>query len=564
MYTSGTTGDPKGAVLTHGNVLFGSINTVVGCGINRSYKSLVVAPLFHIGALGAAALPVLYAGGSLYLKGFYNASEVVGLICREKINYMFAVPVMFQLLTQTEEWAQADFSHVHFFIAGGAPMPLPVIRKYQQDKGIYFAQGYGLTETFRLRHNLRFTDIHNDYDSYYPSFFYGPTGQSDFPYNDPEDRTITRVKSISTADTQVLNTDTNLEARFATGPVSHKVLGGVDTAMFVAQQRYGDAIDNTPFDLYDPHYGQPESLGIPDYDPVTGEFIGFIPVSAVPVFDLPDQDVTQTGLYVQDQIRLGPWIAVVGLRQDWITNKSEFSEAQEDDAISYRAGLMYELPFGLTPYVSYAESFVPVIGLGRLGNTFDPQEGVMYEAGFKYELPGSAFAINGAVYDITESNRLASDPVNPSFSIQTGEVSIQGFEIETVGNLTRNIMVAGGYSYTDAQYTGGDQEGFRVESVPYHLASMWAYYTFDQGLLRDWSVGAGFRYIGVSWDGTDTLQTPAVGLVDAAIAYDTDDYRFAVNATNLEDKEYLTTCLSRGDCFVGTRRTVISSFTYKF
>jgi fatty-acyl-CoA synthase len=150
MYTSGTTGDPKGAVLTHGNVLFGSINTVVGCGINRSYKSLVVAPLFHIGALGASALPVLYAGGSLVLKGFYNASEVIGLIGRERINYMFAVPVMFQLLTRTEEWKEADFSHVHFFIAGGAPMPIDVIRKYQQDKGIYFAQGYGMTETFRL------------------------------------------------------------------------------------------------------------------------------------------------------------------------------------------------------------------------------------------------------------------------------------------------------------------------------------------------------------------------------------------------------------------------------
>jgi len=150
MYTSGTTGDPKGAILTHGNVLFGSINTVVGCGINRSYKSLVVAPLFHIGALGAAALPVLYAGGSLYLKGFYNASEVIGLIGKERINYMFAVPVMFQLLTQTDQWPQADFSHVHFFIAGGAPMPLPVIRKYQEEKGISFVQGYGLTETFRL------------------------------------------------------------------------------------------------------------------------------------------------------------------------------------------------------------------------------------------------------------------------------------------------------------------------------------------------------------------------------------------------------------------------------
>ena len=150
MYTSGTTGDPKGAVLSHGNVLFGSINTVVGCGINRSYRSLVVAPLFHIGALGASALPILYAGGSLVLKGFYNASEVIGLIARERINYMFAVPVMFQLLPKTDEWQTADFSHVHFFIAGGAPMPLAVIRKYQEDKGIYFSQGYGMTETFRL------------------------------------------------------------------------------------------------------------------------------------------------------------------------------------------------------------------------------------------------------------------------------------------------------------------------------------------------------------------------------------------------------------------------------
>ncbi len=150
MYTSGTTGDPKGAVLTHMNVLFGSINTVVGCGIDRSFRSLVVAPLFHIGALGASALPILYAGGSLVLKEFTNASEVIELISRGGINYLFAVPVMFQLLLKTEQWPTADFSSVRFFIAGGAPMPLEVIRKYQQDKGVFFSQGYGMTETFRL------------------------------------------------------------------------------------------------------------------------------------------------------------------------------------------------------------------------------------------------------------------------------------------------------------------------------------------------------------------------------------------------------------------------------
>ena len=150
MYTSGTTGDPKGAVLTHGNILFGAIHSLVGYGVNHTYKSLVVAPLFHIGGLVASATPVIYAGGSLVLQSFYNASEVIKLIQREKINYMFAVPVMFQVMTKSEEWDKADFSHVHYFISGGAPIPTTVIRMYQEEKGVYFVQGYGMTEAGRL------------------------------------------------------------------------------------------------------------------------------------------------------------------------------------------------------------------------------------------------------------------------------------------------------------------------------------------------------------------------------------------------------------------------------
>jgi fatty-acyl-CoA synthase len=150
MYTSGTTGDPKGATLTHQNILFGAIHSLLGYGVDRSYKSLVVAPLFHIGALAASVTPIIYAGGSIVISSFYNASEVLNNICKEKINYMFAVPVMFQLLAEAEEWQNADLSHVRFFISGGAPIPLPVIKKYQEEKGVGFVQGYALTETGRL------------------------------------------------------------------------------------------------------------------------------------------------------------------------------------------------------------------------------------------------------------------------------------------------------------------------------------------------------------------------------------------------------------------------------
>jgi fatty-acyl-CoA synthase len=93
---------------------------------------------------------VIYAGGSLVLKRFFNASEVVKLISTEKINYMFTVPVVYQMMTEAAEWEGADFSHVHYFFSGGAPMPVPLIKKYQEEKGVSFAQGYGMTEACQI------------------------------------------------------------------------------------------------------------------------------------------------------------------------------------------------------------------------------------------------------------------------------------------------------------------------------------------------------------------------------------------------------------------------------
>jgi fatty-acyl-CoA synthase len=150
MFTSGTTGTLKGAVLTHQNFLFGAIHALLGYGLNPATISLVVAPLFHVGALAASTLPVIYAGGTLILRPFDNPSEILHLIKREKINFIFAIPVMFKMLTKALAWADADFSHVHFFMSGGAPMPVELIRQYQEEKAVHFAQGYGMTETQRI------------------------------------------------------------------------------------------------------------------------------------------------------------------------------------------------------------------------------------------------------------------------------------------------------------------------------------------------------------------------------------------------------------------------------
>jgi iron complex outermembrane receptor protein len=368
-----------------------------------------------------------------------------------------------------------------------------------------------------------------------------------------------RVKFQGVTDTQIFNQDTNLEARFATGFVSHRVLGGVDYMNFQGQSGERSALNLTPINVYDPDYGQPESLIATPCDVYAPG-----PVTIAPLCN-SDQSVAQTGLYVQDQMRLGNWIAVLGARKDWIENETTSDASgrasQKDDAMSYRAGLMYEFASGFTPYASYGESFVPVVDTDINGNPFDPQKGRMYELGFKYQPTGANFAINSAIYDIAESNRLE---YFPGYTVQTGAVAIKGFEIELTGKITKHLKVAGGYSYTDAQYDGEENVGNQLESIPKHLASMWGVWEFDQPYLKGWSVGAGIRYIGESWDSTNTIEVPDVTLFDAMVAYEEKDWRWSINAKNLENKEYVTTCLSRGDCFLGTARTITTGLTYKF
>jgi fatty-acyl-CoA synthase len=146
MYTSGTTGRPKGAVVRQGQTQWNAVNAIHMYVQTPPAVALCSAPLFHIGALHASATPALYAGQELVIQRFFDPSEALRLVEENRVTGMFGIPVMFLLMSQAPQFESTDFSSVQFFIAGGAPCPRPLIETYLA-KGVMFNQGYGMTET---------------------------------------------------------------------------------------------------------------------------------------------------------------------------------------------------------------------------------------------------------------------------------------------------------------------------------------------------------------------------------------------------------------------------------
>ncbi len=145
MYTSGTTGRPKGAVLAQGTQLWNSLNIGTAIGLTYRDVTLTVLPMFHIGGLGLYALPTLHVGGRLIIQRTFDPEETCRLLRDEGVTAMFGVPAIYQVLLQTPAFQQRDYSGVRFGV-GGAPCPLPVIEEFEQ-RGLLLQQGFGLTET---------------------------------------------------------------------------------------------------------------------------------------------------------------------------------------------------------------------------------------------------------------------------------------------------------------------------------------------------------------------------------------------------------------------------------
>ncbi|WP_421681702.1 TonB-dependent siderophore receptor [Stutzerimonas urumqiensis] len=394
-----------------------------------------------------------------------------------------------------------------------------------------------VNETWTLRQNLRYQESEVSYQQIY--------GWP--PLLNADKRTIDRIYYVSKPEVDVWVADHNAQALFDTGPIQHTLLIGADYQHAVTNERSAVGAA-TPLDLYDPVYGT--------FDP-----------SVISLVDSPEQTVAQQGIYIQDQLKYQRWLLTLGLRKDWADNRTDGGTRQKDDAVTGRVGLTYLFDNGVAPYISYSESFQPIIGLNQANNEpFTPLEGEQWEVGVKYQPLGSRSLYTAAVFDLRELNRQMPDPTNPNNTLQAGETRARGLELEALVAVTSNWDLIATYTHLDTEVIEGAQGevGKRLDSVPENMASLWSQHQFALFGVPGFRAGAGVRYVGTSWDGADDVKTPSTTLFDAMLGYRYQNWDFAVNATNLEDETYYTSCLARGDCFTGSRRTVVGTVSYSF
>jgi iron complex outermembrane recepter protein len=386
-------------------------------------------------------------------------------------------------------------------------------------------------------------------------------------------RTQARRATYGTGDSDGDTFDTRLQARFSTGGVDHVALLGWDWQRADWEGVRGAMSSPRPIDIFNPVYS------------------GYLP--QVTSLSPTEGSNRQSGIYLQDQLALGQWRLTVGGRYDW--TKDDASSATrnpvtgatvtqprsviKNEAFTGRAGVLYVFDNGLTPYVSYAESFQPssTSPLNNFdGTAFDPVTGTQWEAGVKYQPARIDGLVTLSAYELRQQNLLTQDPdpthttcgatANARCSIQDGEGRVRGVELEGRVTPFEGFSLIGAASWMDSEMTRSDQyQGKQLIMVPDYTASFWADYTFAGGALEGLSLAAGARYNGRSYgDSANLYRIPGYTLFDAAIRYDVgrvgnSDLQLALNLSNLADRRYVSTCTTVSSCYYGSGRTVMAT-----
>lgn len=418
---------------------------------------------------------------------------------------------------------------------------------------------HDFNQTFTVRHNLRYMDGSNT------------RRETRNRGLRPDGVNITRWGYYRPDSEQTWVVDNQLEARFATGAVSHKAIVGLD---------YYRSKLHLP--LYAVNNVLPLNLANPAYDVLNWKD-NYLE-------DNTRAENRQFGYYLQDQINFGQrWVLSLGARYDETDIDTRYSTRgsasaaftnsrlkRNDYALTGRAGLIYIADNGWAPYISYNTSFQPPISstftVDAYGQPFQPEKGKQYEIGVRYMPDGAPYSFTAAIYELTKTNVRTPSLQNTAREVQTGEVRSRGLELEGAARLGEHYSLLGSYTYLDSEITKSNQAwevGSAFAAAPKHVASLWGKYQ-----LGKLSLGLGLRHVGTALgalplNGIATPKNDRYTLLDAMAAYDfSQHWRLAVNASNLTDREYLTQCNNiRGTgefCILGYGRDVRAALTYSW
>ena len=148
-HTSGTTGPPKGVMLTHANLTWNVVNFLTCADFRSDDVTVAIAPFFRVGGTGVNVLPVLFLGGTVVVPGDLRPDGILQAMERHRVTVGFGNPDLLEALARSQAWTQADLSSVRFVVTGGAPVPERLLRTWL-DRGVLLLQGYGLSEAAPL------------------------------------------------------------------------------------------------------------------------------------------------------------------------------------------------------------------------------------------------------------------------------------------------------------------------------------------------------------------------------------------------------------------------------
>ncbi|MBW4510684.1 MAG: TonB-dependent receptor [Scytonematopsis contorta HA4267-MV1] len=347
--------------------------------------------------------------------------------------------------------------------------------------------------------------------------------------------------------------DTYVVGKFNTGDIKHELVFGFD--LYREKTVTNDGIFNSldPLDLFEPNYGRAS-------------------LAQAPVqFDNVDRR-DSLGIYVQDQITLADnFKLLLGGRfdlfnqtnEDFIANTETF---QQDNAFSPRIGIVYQPVPAISLYASYARSTQQVTGRSFANALFKPEKGTQYEIGIKAEL-SDRLSGTLALYDLTRSNVLTTDSVNPTFSIQTGKQKSHGVELDVSGEILPGWNVIAGYAYTYARITEDNtyEKGNLLNNIPKHSFNLWTTYEIQSGNFKGLGFGLGLYYIGDrQGDLNNSFKLPSYLRTDAAIFYKQDRFRASLNIKNLFDVDYFRYSQDSLRVFPGDPLTVQGTISWQF